>query len=229
MPKSSQPASAAPIDLILPCLNEARALPGVLGSLPPGVRAIVVDNGSTDSSAEVARASGAQVIVESRRGFGAAVQAGVMAATADVVAICDADGSFDLAELGRVSGPVLAGETDLMLGRRRGRGLRAWPVHARIANLVLSGLIRARTGLELHDLGPMRAIRRAALLDLDLQNRRSGYPLEMVLRAHLAGMRVDEVPVSYRPRIGRSKVTGTLKGTLTAIADMTRMIKEIPS
>ncbi|WP_166973772.1 glycosyltransferase family 2 protein [Brevibacterium atlanticum] len=222
MPKS--PPRSALIDLVLPCLDEAAALPGVLAGLPPNVRPIVVDNGSTDSSAEVARALGAHVIDEPRRGFGSAVYAGVLAATAEVVAICDADGSFDLAELDRVTGPVLAGQADLVLGRRHAAERHAWPLHARVANRVLAGLIRLRTGIVVHDLGPMRAMRRQVLLGLDLHDRRSGYPLEMLLRAGSAGLRIREVTVSYFPRIGRSKVTGTLRGTLTAITDMARLI-----
>ncbi|WP_181272849.1 glycosyltransferase family 2 protein [Brevibacterium oceani] len=222
----SADTNRARIDLILPCLDEAAALPGVLAGLPDGIRAIVVDNGSTDASAEVARAHGAHVVVEPRRGFGSAVHAGVRAATAEVVAICDGDGSFDLGELDRVTGPVLTGRADLVLGRRRAVSPRAWPLHARLANSALAGLIRLRTGIVLGDLGPMRAMRRHDLLALDLSDRRSGYPLEMVLRARTAGLRIREVPVTYRPRVGRSKVTGTLRGTLTAITDMSRLIRE---
>lgn len=232
-PTTAAPAQPDPgippvgVDLVLPCLNEAAALPGILAALPSGVRAIVVDNGSDDGTAALARAHGARVVVEPRRGFGAAVHAGVCAADAEVVAICDADGSFDLAQLGRVCAPVRAGTADLVLGRRRPVGPLAWPAHACIANRALTVLIRARTGLRLGDLGPMRAMRRAELLGLDLRDRRSGYPLEMVLRARAKGLRIAEVPVSYRPRIGRSKVTGTVRGTLTAITDMSRLLKEI--
>ena len=213
------------IDVVLPCLDEAAALPGVLAALPDGYRAIVVDNGSTDGSADVARAHGALVVTESRRGFGAAVHAGVLAAEADVVAILDADGSLDPADLPRLAAPVLAGEADLVLGRRRPIPRSAWPLHARLANRVLAGRIHRATGLALHDLGPMRVARRADLLALDLQDRRSGYPLEMLLRASAAGLRVRELDVPYRPRVGRSKVTGTVRGTLTAISDMRRILR----
>ena len=214
------------VDVVLPCLDEAAALPGVLGALPAGYRAIVVDNGSTDGSADVARAHGAVVVVESRRGFGAAVHAGVAAAEADLVAILDADGSLDPGDLPRLAAPVLAGEADLVLGRRRPVPRSAWPLHARTANRALAVAIRRATGVRLHDLGPMRVARRADLLALDLRDRRSGYPLEMLLNASRAGLRIRELDVPYRPRVGRSKVTGTVRGTLTAIGDMRRILKE---
>jgi glycosyltransferase involved in cell wall biosynthesis len=214
------------VDVVLPCLDEAAALPGVLAALPAGYRAIVVDNGSTDGSAEVARAHGAVVVTEPRRGFGAAVHAGVLAAEADLVAILDADGSLDPGDLPRLAAPVLAGDADLVLGRRRPIPRSAWPLHARLANRGLAIAIRRASGVAVHDLGPMRVARRADLLALDLRDRRSGYPLEMLLRAARAGLRIRELDVPYRPRVGRSKVTGTVRGTLTAVADMRRILKE---
>lgn len=214
-------------DVVLPCLNEAAALPGVLAALPPGARAIVVDNGSTDGSAEIARRAGAVVVEERRRGYGAAVHAGLQAATAPVVAFCDADGSFDLAQLDRVAGPVHRGETDLMFGRRRVASRSAWPIHARFANTVLLAMVRRRTGLTMRDLGPFRAGRRDLLLDLGMEDRRSGYPLELLLRAWRKGLRIGETDVSYRPRTGRSKVTGTLRGTVIAVADMRRTLRSL--
>ena len=216
----------AAVDVVFPCLDEAQALPGVLSALPAGMRAIVVDNGSADGSADVAAAHGAHVIREPRRGFGAAAHAGLIAARAPIVAFCDADGSFDSAELGRVVSPVAAGEADLVLGRRRAEP-GSWPVHARIANAYLASRVTSLTGARLHDLGPMRAARREALLDLDLRDRRSGYPLEMVLLAARRGWRIIEVDVRYRPRVGRSKVTGTVRGTATAIVDMSRVLREV--
>jgi glycosyltransferase involved in cell wall biosynthesis len=198
----------------------------VLAALPPGYRAIVVDNGSTDGSADVARAHGAVVVHESRRGFGAAVHAGVEAAEADLVAILDADGSLDPGDLPRLVAPVLAGEADLVLGRRRPVPRSAWPLHARLANRALAVAIRRAAGVHLHDLGPMRVARRADLLGLDLRDRRSGYPLEMLLNAARAGLRIRELDVPYRPRVGRSKVTGTVRGTVTAVSDMRRILKE---
>jgi glycosyltransferase involved in cell wall biosynthesis len=224
-----EPRPFAQVDVVLPCLDEVAALPLVLAGLPPGWRAIVVDNGSTDGSAELARRLGATVVTEPRRGFGAACAAGLSAATAPIVAFCDADGSLDLAELPRVVEPVRAGRATLALGRRRPTSAAAWPVHARLANRLLAARIRRRTGVALHDLGPMRAARREALLGLQVRDRRFGYPLEMVLRAAAAGWPVAEVDVGYRPRIGRSKVTGTVRGTLAAIRDMRRILAEVGS
>ncbi|MER6946680.1 glycosyltransferase family 2 protein [Nonomuraea sp. NPDC000554] len=212
------------IDVVLPCLDEAAALPWVLGRMPPGYRPIVVDNGSTDDSALIAARYGALVVREPRRGFGAACHAGLLAATADVVCFMDADASLDPRQLPRVANPVDAGESDLVLGRRvdeaRARSGSAWPVHARLGNAVLAWHLRRGAGVLLHDLGPMRACRRKALTDLGLADRRFGYPLEMVLRAAAAGWRIAETEVDYLPRAGRSKVTGTVRGTLRAIADM---------
>ncbi|GAB7184108.1 DPM-DPG-synthase-like glycosyltransferase 2 superfamily protein [Kitasatospora sp. Ki12] len=207
-------------DLILPCLDEAEALPWVLRRVPPGWRAVVVDNGSRDGSAELARSLGATVVEEPRRGFGAACHAGLLAATAEFVCFMDCDGSLDPAQLPRVTAPVLAGAADLVLGRRRPATVGAWPLHARLANAFLARRLRARTGAPLHDLGPMRAARRDRLLALGLGDRRSGYPLEMVLAASAAGMRIAETPVDYLPRAGRSKVTGTVRGTRQAVRDM---------
>ncbi|MEY2849325.1 MAG: hypothetical protein RI885_1992 [Actinomycetota bacterium] len=218
--------SAAIVDVVFPCLNEEGALPGILARLPTGYRAIVVDNGSTDGSAAVAREHGATVVSEPRRGFGSAAHAGLLAVTAEVVAFCDADASMDPADLPLVAGPVLAGEVDLVLGRRRPTRWSAWPWHARLANRALAVLMRRATGLPLHDLGPMRAARRQSLLDLDLRDRRSGYPLEMLLRADDAGWRIREVDTPYAPRVGRSKVTGTVRGTLTAVTDMSRLLRD---
>ncbi|SNT06158.1 dTDP-L-rhamnose 4-epimerase [Actinacidiphila glaucinigra] len=216
------------MDVVLPCLDEAEALPWVLERIPPGWRAIVVDNGSTDGSADIARGLGAHVVHEPRRGFGAACHAGLTAATADIVCVCDCDASLDPALLPAVTGPVLDGVADLVLGRRRPVTRDAWPLHARLANLELARLVRRRTGLRLHDLGPMRAARREALLALDLTDRRSGYPLQMVVRAADAGWRVEETDVPYRPRTGRSKVTGTWRGTWQAVRDMRSVLAEPP-
>ena len=220
------PRDLALVDVVLPCLNEEGALPALLARLPEGYRGIVVDNGSTDRSAQVAAEHGATVVRESRRGFGSAAHAGLEAATAPVVAFCDADGSMDPADLPRIVAPVASGTADLVLGRRRPTHRRSWPLHARIANLALALLMRRATGLPLHDLGPMRAANRESLLGLDLKDRRSGYPLEMVLRANEAGWRVLELDAPYAPRVGRSKVTGTIRGTITAVRDMSRLLAE---
>jgi glycosyltransferase involved in cell wall biosynthesis len=212
------------VDLILPCLNEAAALPWVLGRLPAGVRAVVVDNGSTDGSPEIAADLGATVVSCSHRGYGAACHAGLEASTAPVVAFLDADASLDPRQLVRVTAPVLAGQVDLMLGRRRPVSRTVWPWHLRLANAELSRRIRRRTGVRLRDLGPMRAAHREALLGLGLVDRRSGYPLETVVRAADAGWRIAEVDVDYLPRSGRSKVTGTPLGAARAVKDMTKVL-----
>lgn len=219
--------STPTVDVVLPCLDEEGALPWVLGRLPEGWHAIVVDNGSTDDSARVAASHGATVVQEARRGFGSAAHAGLEAATADYVAFCDADASMDPADLVALAAPVMAGDADLVLGRRRPTTRGAWPVHARIANLVLARLMRRASGVALHDLGPMRVARREGLLGLDLKDRRSGYPLEMVLRASEAGWRIVEQDAPYSPRVGRSKVTGTIRGTTVAVKDMSRLLREV--
>ena len=210
-------------DVVLPVLDEARALPWVLERFPDGYRPIVVDNGSTDGSAEIAAGLGALVVSEPRRGFGAASHAGLAAASADVVCFMDADGSLDPADLPLVADPVLAGEADLMLGERQAVR-RAWPLHARLANRVLAREVRRRTRLAVHDLGPMRAARRVPLVKLGIEDRRSGWPLEMVLRAWRAGWRIGSVDVPYLRRTGRSKVTGTIRGTIRAVRDMGRVL-----
>lgn len=217
--------SAVPVDVILPCLDEAAALPYVLTRMPPHYRAIVVDNGSSDGSPAVAARFGALVVHEPRRGFGAACHAGLEAATADVVCFLDCDGSFDPADLPKVAGPVIAGGADLFLGQRRPTSRGAWPPHARLANRLLAYRIRRTTGVALRDLGPMRAARRDALLELEITDRRFGYPLEMVLKAADAGWRIGQTDVPYAPRTGKSKVTGTIGGTLKAVGDMRKVWK----
>ncbi|MGI8945018.1 MAG: glycosyltransferase family 2 protein [Thermoleophilaceae bacterium] len=187
--------------------------------MPAGHVPIVVDNGSSDGSPELAARLGAQVVSEPRRGFGAACFAGLEAAASEVVCFMDCDGSLDPRELVRVSEPVLAGRADLLLGARRAEP-GAWPAHARIANRALTLELRRRSGLRLRDLGPMRAAGREELLALSIRDRRFGWPLEMVLRAVAAGWRVEEVEVAYRARTGRSKVTGTLRGTARTVRDM---------
>jgi glycosyltransferase involved in cell wall biosynthesis len=213
------------IDVILPCLNEAGALPGLLARMPDGYRPIVADNGSTDGSAAIAASYGATVLTVPQRGFGAACHAGLLAASSDVVCVMDADGSFDPADLLAVARPVLDGATDLMLGRRAPQDRSAWPLHARIGNAVLSAELRRKAGVPLRDLGPMRAFRREGMVELGLVDRRFGYPLEMVLRAAEAGWRIREVPVAYHPRIGKSKVTGTVGGTIRTVRDMRRVLR----
>ena len=199
------------VTVILPALDEAEALPAALASFRPGLDLLVVDNGSTDATAEVAVAAGARVVREPRRGFGAACWAGVVASPdAVVVAFADADGSFDGA--------------DLVVGSRVGgtREPGAMSTLALLENRLLGLVCRVLFGVALTDLGPFRAIRRDRLVALGMRDRGQGWPLEMIGRAGRAGMRVVEVPVRYRRRAGgRSKVSGSLRGTLSAVLAMT--------
>jgi glycosyltransferase involved in cell wall biosynthesis len=208
-------------DVVLPVLNEREALPWVLERMPSAFEPIVVDNGSRDGSGELAAALGARVVHEPRAGFGAACFAGLRAARADVVCFMDCDASLDPGDLPAVADPVAGGTADLMLGARAG----AWPLHARMANRALAFELRRRTGAEMTDLGPMRAARRDALLGLGIRDRRFGWPLEMVLRAAAAGWTIAEVQVPYLPREGRSKVTGTVRGTARAVRDMAAVLR----
>ena len=210
------------LDVVLPALNEAEALPWVLERMPPGTRPIVVDNGSTDRTAAVAAELGAVVVREPEPGFGAACWAGLVAADAGLVAFMDADASLDPGALPRLVAGVEAG-ADLVLGARvPERG--AWPLHARLGNRVIAWEFRRRTGLPLTDLGPMRVARREPLLALGLRDRRFGWPFEMVLAASRAGWRIEEVPVPYLARAGRSKVTGTVRGTARTVLDLARVL-----
>jgi glycosyltransferase involved in cell wall biosynthesis len=210
-------------DVVLPVLDEREAIPWVLDRMPAGFVPVVVDNGSSDGSGELAARLGALVVREPRRGFGAACWAGLSAAGADVVCFMDCDGSLDPRQLPRVADPVARGTADLVLGARvAARG--AWPAHARLANAALAWELRRRAAAPLRDLGPMRAAHRRELLSLGIRDRGFGWPLEMVLRAAAAGWRIDEVAVDYLPRAGRSKVTGTVRGTVRAVRDMAAVL-----
>jgi glycosyltransferase involved in cell wall biosynthesis len=214
------------VTVILPALNEAAALPTALASFPPQVGLLVVDNGSTDQTAEVAASHGAQVVGEPRRGFGAACWTGVQAARGEVLVFADADGSFDGADLPAVAGPVLAGEADLVVGSRIARREPgAMSALAVFENRLLGLACRLLFRVPLTDLGPFRAIRRDVLLGLGMTDRGSGWPLEMIGLAGRAGLRVVEVPVRYRPRAGgRSKVSGSMRGTVRAVTAMAAVV-----
>jgi glycosyltransferase involved in cell wall biosynthesis len=210
------------VTVILPALDEAAALPTALASFPPRVDLLVVDNGSTDQTAEVAAAHGARVVHEPRRGFGAACWAGVQAAPGEVLVFADADGSLDGADLAAVAGPVVRGEADLVVGSRMARREPgAMSALAVLENRILGLACRLLFRVPLSDLGPFRAVRRDRLLALGMTDRGSGWPLEMIGRAAAAGLRVVEVPVRYRARAGgRSKVSGSVGGTVRAVTAM---------
>ena len=212
-----------PVTVVLPCLNEADSLAGVLSALPDGYRALVVDNNCTDRTADLAREHGAEVVAESRPGYGSAVHAGVVAAGTPLVAVLDADGSLDPREL-----PTLVAaldRADMAIGRRRPvRGLN-WPWHARLGTAAVCWRLRQRHGLAVHDIAPMRVARKDDLLALGVEDRRSGYPVELLVRAAAAGWQVTECDVSYGPRTGgKSKVSGSLRGSITAGLDFWRRI-----
>lgn len=197
------PGADGRVTVVLPCLNEEESLPGVLATIPPGYRVVVVDNNSTDDTAGVARRHGAQVVTETRAGYGAAVHAGVLAATTPIVAVLDADGSMDGADLPRLVAALEAG-ADLVTGRRRPSPGCAGRV-ARVGTVVMSWRLRTRHGLPVHDIAPMRVARRDALLGLGVADRRSGYPLELLVRAAAAGWRVVELDVRYGPAPAASR------------------------
>jgi glycosyltransferase involved in cell wall biosynthesis len=208
-------------DLVLPCRDEGPALAALLAEVPGGFTVIVVDNGSTDDTAAVARAHGARVVTEPRAGYGAAVHAGVEAATAEHVAVMDGDGSFDPRELLPMLHTVVTRDVDLVLGRRRPVARGVWPWHARLGNALVVAWLRRTAGFPAHDLAPMRVCRRADLLALEVRDRRFGYPLELLRKAHAAGWTLVEHDVSYRPRAAgtRSKVSGSVRGTVRTAHD----------
>jgi glycosyltransferase involved in cell wall biosynthesis len=211
-------------DVVLPVLNEAQALPWVLSRMPAQHRPIVVDNGSTDGSPQLALRLGARVICEPQPGYGAACHAGLEAADDEIVCFMDCDGSLDPRSLPGVTDQVAQSRADLVLGRRMpDKG--AWSPHARIANAILTLRVRKKTGVAIHDVSPMRAARRNMLRELALHDRRCGWPLEVIMEAARSSWHIVEVPIPYHLRYGRSKVTGTLRGTSQVIADMWPLIK----
>jgi len=215
------------ITVIIPALDEEAAIAGVIGEVPAELvhEIIVVDNGSTDRTAERARAAGARVVHEPERGYGAACMAGVRAAgNADLLVFLDGDRNEDPAEMGQVLAPVLAGQADLVVGSRvRGPlGVRALSPQQRAGNRVVALLLRLLYGLAVTDVGPFRAVPARALRDLGMEHRSYGWPVEMLVKAARRGYRIVEVPVSCRPRVGRSKVGGTLRGSVLAGYHMLR-------
>jgi len=213
-------------EVVLPCLDEAPALRDLLPRMPRGLGVIVVDNGSRDDTAAVARALGARVVTEPRRGYGAAVQAGLAAATAPYVVVMDGDGSIDPAEIVPLLARVRFGEADLALGRRVPTRPGIWPWHARVGNALVLAWLRRRLGLRVRDLGALRAARREDLLALGVADRGMGYPVELLVRAARAGWRVVEQDVAYLPRAAgtRSKVSGSVRGTVRTAYDFWRVL-----
>ena len=209
------------ITLIIPALNEAACLGPLLAELPAGLvhELLVIDNGSTDDTAGVARRLGARVVAEPRRGYGYACAAGVAAASGDVLAFMDGDGSFIPGELLALVTPMLDGSADLVLGTRMRGGMAAgaMPPHQRFGNQLVAWLMYGLYGLRLTDLGPFRVMRRDLLNTLDMREMTYGWPVEMIVKAARHGARIVELPVSYRPRsAGVSKVGGTVRGTILA-------------
>ena len=200
--------------------NEADALRLILPELPTDSidELIVVDGGSTDGTADVAASLGAKVIQQSGRGYGDACWAGARAATADILVFLDGDFADDPAEFMRVLEPVLAGRADLTVSSRNGPGTEAdaLPAHQRFGNRLACLMIRLLYRVRMEDIGSFRAIRRETLLTLGMREMTYGWPVEMVVRAARAGLRIENVPVRYRRRIGQSKVGGTLTGSVKA-------------
>jgi glycosyltransferase involved in cell wall biosynthesis len=210
--------------IIIPARNEEAPLPDVIAEIPAEVAdlLLVVDNGSSDRTAEFAQRAGALVMKEPRAGYGFACAAGVRRANeggADVLVFLDADGSFDPDQISDLLAPIEAGEADLVLGSRPAGGMEpgAMPPHARFGNWLVARLMRLLYGLRVTDLGPFRAIRADLLEQLQMQEMTYGWPTEMMVKAARYGAHVVEVPVCYRVRRGgHSKVSGTVRGTILA-------------
>jgi glycosyltransferase involved in cell wall biosynthesis len=211
------------IAIVMPALDEEKAIGDVLRSIPldPAldVRRIVVDNGSTDRTAEIARECGAEVVRENERGYGAACQTGIArAGDTDVIVILDADGAEDPGMLPHLLEPILGDHADFVLGSRS-LGVAekgALPPQVRFGNALVTFLIRLFYGHRYTDMGPFRAIRKTAYDRLCMRDRNFGWNVEMQIKAVKKGLRVMEIPVPYRRRVGKSKISGTIKGTVMA-------------
>jgi glycosyltransferase involved in cell wall biosynthesis len=210
------------VSVIIPTHNEAQAIGPVLAELPPELvsEVIVVDSNSNDGTPEIAREMGARVVMEPRRGYGRACLTGLSCVTApDVVVFLDGDYSDRPSELPILLAPILEGRADITLGSRLGSDSNpgALPWHQSFGNRLAATLINLLYGLKISDLGPFRAGRAHVLRALALEETTYGWAVEMILKGALAGFRIVEVPVSYYPRIGKSKISGTVKGTAGAM------------
>ena len=217
------------VTVVIPALNEAESIGRVLASVPAGVidEIIVVDGGSSDGTVEIAGAAGARVVHEQMRGYGRACATGVAAAGGDVIVFLDADGADDPTQIPDVLAPVLAGEADLALGSRLAGELAAgaMPWHQRLGNQFAAWLIGRLYGIRLTDRSPFRAVHRELLLGLEMAEMTYGWPTEMIVKAARRGLRVVEVPVRYRRRLGgHSKISGTMRGTILATYHILRTI-----
>src|SRR5580704_2386503 len=209
------------VSVIIPTHNEAQAIGRVLADLPSDLitEVIVVDSNSTDGTPQIAAGMGARVIQEPRRGYGQACLTGLATANSpDIVVFLDGDYSDRPSELPILLDPILQGHADITLGSRLGeqRIPAALPWHQAFGNRLAAGLIRLLYGVNITDLGPFRAGRADVLHALALEETTYGWAVEMILKGALSGFRVVEVPVTYYPRIGKSKISGTLKGTIGA-------------
>jgi glycosyltransferase involved in cell wall biosynthesis len=209
------------VAVIIPTHNEAEAIERVLADIPSDLatEVIVVDSNSNDGTPEIAGRMGARVVQEPRRGYGRACLTGLAGANSpDVVVFLDGDYSDRPAELAILLAPIIAGRADIVLGSRlhEKNSARALPWHQALGNRLAAALISRFYGVKINDLGPFRAGRSDVLRALSLEETTYGWAVEMILKGALAGFRVVEVPVSYYPRIGKSKISGTLKGTVGA-------------
>ncbi len=213
-------------DPILPCKDEAAALPALLATVPACLGVIVVDNRSVDGTADVAERQGARVVREPRPGYGAAVHAGIEASDAEYVAVMDGDGSMDPRDLVRLLDQVIEGDATMALGRRRPVRTGVWPWHAWAGNAAVLWWLRRRTGLQVRDIAPMRVCRRADLLALDVRDRRFGFPVELLVKARAAGWVLVKSDIRYLPRATgtRSKVSGSVRGSARAARDFARVL-----
>lgn len=209
------------ISVVIPTFNEEQAIGKVVRAVPADRvhEVIVVDNGSTDGTAKEAILAGARVIQEPRPGYGSACLAGAKAAAdADILIFLDGDRSDDPRQLETVAAPVLDNRADLVIGSRIKGSLEkgAMPLHGRLGNRLIVSLLRLLYGVDITDIGSFRAIRSQTLFDLKMEQMTYGWPVEMVVKAARKGLRIQSVPINYRRRIGKSKVTGTIRGTILA-------------